>query len=39
MLRHVRLWVREIRPVLYLVHHRNLLNLIRSFQRNPPLRR
>jgi SRSO17 transposase len=35
----VRLWVREIMAVLYVVHNRNLLNLIASFQRNPPLRR
>jgi SRSO17 transposase len=35
----VRLWVREIMAVLYVVHHRQLLSLIASFQRNPPLRR
>ncbi len=35
----VRLWVREIMAVLYVVNNRNLLNLIASFQRNPPLRR
>jgi hypothetical protein len=36
---HVRFWVREIMAVLYVVHHRKLLNLMVSFQRNPPLRR
>lgn len=36
---HVRLWVREIMAVLYVVNNRKLLNLIASFQRNPPLRR
>lgn len=36
---HVRLWVREIMAVLYVVTNRKLLNLIVSFQRNPPLRR
>jgi SRSO17 transposase len=36
---HVRLWVREIMAVLYVVSHRKLLHLIASFQRNPPLRR
>ena len=36
---HVRLWVREIIAVLYVVNNRNLMNLIVSFQRNPPLRR
>lgn len=36
---HVRLWVREIMAVLYVVNNRNLLNLIVAFQRNPPLRR
>ena len=36
---HVRLWVREIMAVLYVVNNRKLLNLIVSFQRNPPLRR
>ena len=36
---HVRLWVREIMAVLYVVSQRNLLHLIASFQRNPPLRR
>ena len=35
----VRLWVREIMAVLYVVSNRKLLNLIASFQRNPPLRR
>jgi SRSO17 transposase len=35
----VRLWVREIMAVLYVVNNRNLLHLIASFQRNPPLRR
>jgi SRSO17 transposase len=34
----VRLWVREIMAVLYVVNNRKLLNLIASFQRNPPLR-
>ncbi|MDP7339907.1 MAG: hypothetical protein QF786_11380, partial [Vicinamibacterales bacterium] len=36
---HVRFWVREIMAVLYVISNRNLLNLIDSFQRNPPLRR
>jgi SRSO17 transposase len=36
---HVRFWVREIIAVLYVVHNRKLLNLMVSFQRNPPLRR
>ncbi len=36
---HVRLWVREIMAVLYVVNNRKLLNLIVSFQRTPPLRR
>jgi len=36
---HVRLWVREIMAVLYVVNNRKLLNLIVAFQRNPPLRR
>jgi SRSO17 transposase len=35
----VRFWVREIMAVLYVVHNRQLMNLIVSFQRNPPLRR
>ena len=35
----VRLWVREIMAVLYVIGNRNLLNLLVSFQRNPPLRR
>jgi SRSO17 transposase len=36
---HVRLWVREIMAVLYIIGNRKLLNLLVSFQRNPPLRR
>jgi hypothetical protein len=36
---HVRLWVREIMAVLYVVNNRKLMNLIVSFQRNPPMRR
>ncbi len=36
---HVRLWVREIMAVLYVIHNRKLLNLLHSFERNPPLRR
>ncbi|MGH2437419.1 MAG: IS701 family transposase, partial [bacterium] len=36
---HVRLWVREIMAVLYIASNRKLLNLLVSFQRNPPLRR
>ena len=32
-------WVREIMAVLDVVSQRNLLHLIASFQRNPPLRR
>ncbi len=35
----VRWWVREIMAVLYVVTNRKLLNLMASFQRNPPLRR
>ena len=35
----VRSWVREIMAVLYVVSNRKLLNLMASFQRNPPLRR
>jgi len=35
----VRLWVREIMAVLYVLGNRKLLNLLVSFQRNPPLRR
>jgi SRSO17 transposase len=35
----VRFWVREILAVLYVIGNRNLLNLLVSFQRNPPLRR
>jgi hypothetical protein len=35
----VRFWVREIMAVLYVVSNRKLLNLLASFQRNPPLRR
>jgi SRSO17 transposase len=35
----VRLWVREIMAVLYVVTNRKLLNLLVGFQRNPPLRR
>jgi len=35
----VRLWLREIMAVLYVVSNRKLLHLIASFQRNPPLRR
>jgi len=35
----VRWWVREIIAVLYVVSNRKLLNLMASFQRNPPLRR
>jgi SRSO17 transposase len=36
---HVRLWVREIMAILYIANNRKLLNLLVSFQRNPPLRR
>jgi SRSO17 transposase len=36
---HVRFWVREIMAVLYVIGNRKLLNLLVSFQRNPPLRR
>ena len=35
----VRLWVREIMGVLYIINTRKVLNLIDSFRRNPPLRR
>jgi len=34
----VRFWVREIMAVLYVIGNRNLMNLMVSFQRNPPLR-
>ena len=36
---HVRFWVREIMALLYVIGNRKLLNLLVSFQRNPPLRR
>lgn len=36
---HVRMWVREIVGLLYVLGNRKLLNLLISFQRNPPLRR
>jgi SRSO17 transposase len=36
---HVRLWVREIMAMLYIVNNPNLMNLLDSFRRNPPLRR
>jgi SRSO17 transposase len=36
---YVRFWVREIMAVLYVIGNRKLLNLLVSFQRNPPLRR
>ena len=35
----VRFWLREIMAVLYVVNNRKLMNLIVSFQWNPPLRR
>ena len=35
----VRLWVREIMGVLYVINTPRVLNLIESFRRNPPLRR
>jgi SRSO17 transposase len=35
----VRFWVREIMGLLYVVNSRRLLNMMASFQRNPPLRR
>ncbi len=35
----VRFWVREIMAVLYVIGNRNLLKMLVSFQRNPPLRR
>lgn len=35
----VRLWVREIMAVLYIISQRRLMNLLVNFQRNPPLRR
>jgi len=35
----VRFWVREVMAVLYVIGNRKLLNLLVSFQRNPPLRR
>ena len=36
---HVRFWVREIMALLYIIGNRKLLNLLVSFQLNPPLRR
>lgn len=36
---HVRLWMREIMAVLYIASNRKLLNLLVSFQQDPPLRR
>jgi SRSO17 transposase len=36
---HVRAWVREIMAVLFVASNRKLLNLLVSFQRDPPLRR
>lgn len=36
---HVRMWLREIVAVLYILGNRELMGLIVSFQRNPPLRR
>ena len=36
---HVRFWVREIMALLYIIGNRKLLNLLVSFQRNPPRRR
>ena len=35
----VRLWVREIMGVLYIINTRRVLNLIDSFRRNPPRQR
>ncbi len=35
----VRLRVREIMGVLYIINTQRVLNLIESFRRNPPLRR
>ena len=35
----VRFWVREIMAILYVIGNPKLMNLIVSFQRNPPLRR
>ncbi len=35
----VRLWVREIMGVLYILNTQRVLNLIDSFRRNPSLRR
>jgi SRSO17 transposase len=35
----VRFWVREIMGLLYVINNRTLMNLMVSFQRNPPLRR
>jgi SRSO17 transposase len=34
----IRLWVREIMAVLYIASNRQLLHLLASFQRDPPLR-
>jgi SRSO17 transposase len=36
---HVRMWLREIVAILYVISNRTLLNLLVSFQRDPPLRR
>lgn len=34
----VRNWVREIMAVLYVIHNQRLMNMLVSFQRDPPLR-
>ena len=36
---HVRMWLREIVAVLYILDNRGLMGLVVSVQRNPPLRR
>jgi hypothetical protein len=33
------MWLREIVAILYVISNRTLLNLLVSFQRDPPLRR
>ena len=35
----VRDWIREIMGLLYVIHNRQLLRTLHSFERNPPLRR
>jgi SRSO17 transposase len=35
----VRMWVREVVAILYIIHNRKLLTLLDNFRRAPPLRR